>query len=295
MVFLKVRSDLFGILRQTQNRRTPTPAGHSSAFVLAIAFWSAGVNRCVIEPVGMTIAIMINPLVQSVLNQNTEAELWACPRECRQCGSAMSRSEEARFRRLMGLRLGRIGGRASPHWAKSAVSVSFRRLPAAAGAVSGGRSDLVARAITQDSWLDHITDEVSRGLPPRGSSQHQLEQHVKIAAMSWRILRRVPSGVNPGYKLRVKGPDDASATGTVSYRPRSQRWQQRRSSRVPLPGRDERQNLKQPVQAPATRIVSRVIKATKWLAGTSFRQITPALRNIRTGAAAAVDGSSTTS
>jgi hypothetical protein len=212
---------------------------------------------------------MINPLVQSVLNQNTEAKLWAHPGERSQCGPAMGRSEEARFRGLVGWQLGWIGGRASPHWAKSAVSASFRRLPAAARTGSGRQSDLVTLAITQGTWLDHITDEVPRCLPP-------------------------PAGVSNGYKQHVKGLRHASATGTVSYRPRPQGWQQRRSSDLVARLSHERQNRKQTVQAPVTRIVSQALKATKWPAGTSFRKPASTLRNIPTGTVAAQDGPSTT-
>ena len=233
-------------------------------------FWSARVNRRVIESVGMNIAKMINPLIQSVLNQNTEAEPWVNSRERCQCVSVMRRSEEASFRGLVGLRLGRVGGRASAHWAKSVFFASFERIPAVAYTVSGWRSDLVHRAITQGTWLDHITDEVPRCLPP-------------------------PAGVTNGYKQHVKGRRYASVAGTVSYRPRLQGWQQRRSSGVLFGGRHERQNRKQTVRAPVTRTVSRAIEATKWPAGTSFRQTALMLRNILTGTAAAWDRPGTTS
>jgi hypothetical protein len=218
----------------------------------------------------MNIAIMINPPVQSALNQKVEAELWACPEGCRQCGPVMDRSEGASFHRPAGLRLGRIRGRASPHWAKSVVSPSKWRLHTAACTVSGRWADLVSHAITPDTWLDHITDEVPRCLPP-------------------------PAGVSKGYKQHAKGLRHASATGTVSYRPRPQGWQQSRSMSSGQQGSSERQNRTQSVHAPATRTVSRAIEATKWLAGTSFRQPALTLRNILTGTAAASDGPSTTS
>lgn len=219
---------------------------------------------------GMNIAIMINPLVQSVLNQNTGAELWGNPGERSQCGPVMDRSEEASFRRLVGLHLGQTEGRASPHWAKSAGSASFRSLPVIAHTVSGGRSDyLVSHAITQDTWFDHITDEVPRCLPP-------------------------PAGVSKGYKQHVKGLRHASVTGTASYRPRLEGWQQSRSSCSHRKGGNERQNRKQSVNAPVTRIVSQAIEATKWPTGTSFRKLADLLRNIPTGADAAHDGPSTT-
>jgi hypothetical protein len=208
---------------------------------------------------------MVNPPIQSVLSGDKGAELRDNPRECSQCGSVMSRSEEASSLGRAGLRSGWIGGRASPQWAKSVFSASFRRIPDAANAVSGGASNLVVHAITQGTWLDHITDEVPRCLPP-------------------------PAGVSKGYKLlHAKGPSDASVAGTASYRPRLQGWQQRRSSHASSKKRDERQNRRQPVRTPVTRIVSRAIEATKWPAGTSSRKPAVTLRNILTGTAAVWD------
>jgi hypothetical protein len=237
---------------------------------LATAFWTAGVSRRVIESVGMNIAIMINPPVQSVLNQNVEAELWDSPGGCRQCGLVMGCSEGASFHGPVGLRLGQTEGRASPQWAKSVGSASVRSLPVTAGADSGWRSEyLVNHAITSDTWLDHITDEVPRCLPP-------------------------PAGVSNGYKQHAKGRRHASAAGTVSYRPRPQGWQQSRSTRSGQKGSAERQNRIQSVNTPVTRTVSRAIEATKWLAGTSFRQPARTLRNILTGTVAVSDGPSTT-
>ncbi len=226
-------------------------------------------NRNVIESVGMNIAIMNDPLIQSALNQNAEAKLWGVPGERSQCDAAMRRSQEASFRGPMGLRLGRVKGRASPHWAKSGVSASIRRLPAPAYAVSGRQIDQVIHAITQDTWLGHVTGEVPRCLPPQ-------------------------AGVNNGYKQHVKGQRHAPVAGTVSYRPRLQGCQQSQSSPVSLVGQDERQNRKQSVQASVTRIVSQAIEATKWPAGTFSRTLAVMLRNILTGAVPAKDGPSTT-
>jgi hypothetical protein len=217
----------------------------------------------------MDVAKIFNPLIQSVLNWNTEAEPRGNSRERRQCGSAMGRSEEASFRGLVGLRLGRIEGRASSQQAKSAISASFERFPVAACMASGGWLAPVPRAITQDAWLDPITDEVPRCLPS-------------------------PAGVSKGYKQPVKGPRYASVAGTVSYRPRLRGWQQSRSSCVFFGERNERQNRKQSVWTPVTRIVSWAIKAAKWLAGTSFRQPALTLRNVLTGAVAVWNGPSTT-
>ena len=218
----------------------------------------------------MNIVIMNNPPVQSVLSRNTEAELWACPGERRQCIAVMRCSEEASLRGRVGLRLGQTEGRASPQWAKSVGSASSRSLPAAACTDSSRRSDfLVSHAITQGIRLDHITDEVPRCLPPL-------------------------AGVSKGYKQHAKGLRYASVTGTASYRPRLQGWQQSRSSCSHRKGSNERQNRKQSVNAPATRIVSRAIQAAKWPAGTSFRKLAEMLRNIPTGAVAAHDGPSTT-
>jgi hypothetical protein len=213
----------------------------------------------------MNIAIMVDPPIQSVLSGNKGAKLRGNSRGCRQCGPAMGRSEEASSLGRAGLRLGRVGGRASVHWAKSVCSASLWSIPAAAHTASGVRSDLVVRAITQGIRLDHITDEVPRCLPP-------------------------PAGVSKGYKQHAKGPSDASLAGTASYRPRLQGWQQRRSS---LALRDERQNRRQPVRTPVTRIVSWAIAATKWPAGTSSRKPAVTLRNILTGTVAVWDRSGT--
>lgn len=204
----------------------------------------------------MNIAKMINPLIQSVLNQNTEAKPWACPGERRQCGPAMGRSEEAGFRRPVGLRLGRVRGRASPQWAKSALSASLRRFPLAACADSGERSAPVTLAITQDTWLEYTTDEVPRCLPP-------------------------PAEVSKGYKPCVKGPSDASESERVSPCLRLKGCQQRQS-RGPqgsLAG-SERQNLRVPSELQQHMgLVSPEIKATKWPGGTSSCPITGLLSN----------------
>lgn len=195
----------------------------------------------------MDTAIVLYPLIQSALGGYRDAKLRGSLGECRQCGSAMSRNEEARVPGRMGLRLGRVGGRASPHWAKTVDSASLGKPPALAYAVSVGRSDPVKHAITLGAWLGHITDEVPRRLPP------------------W-------AGVTAGYKQLVKGQRDAPVAGTVSYRPRLQGCQQRHSSPDPPAGWDERLNRTQSVSAPVTRIVSVAAQATKWPAGTSSRQ-----------------------
>jgi hypothetical protein len=217
----------------------------------------------------MNIAIMINPPVQSVLNQNVEAELWDSSGGRSQCGPVMGRSEGASFQGPVGLRLGQTVGRASPHWAKSVGPASCKGLPLTARTDSGGPSVLVSHAITSDTWLDHITDEVPQCLPPH-------------------------AGVSKGYKQHAKGLRYALAAGTESYRPRPQGWQQSRSTGSGPKGSPERQNRIQSVNAPVTRTVSRAIQATKWPAGTSFRQPAPELRNILTGTVAASNGPSTT-
>jgi hypothetical protein len=205
----------------------------------------------------MNIAIMIDPLIQSALNQNTEAELRGNPQERSQGSPAMDCHEEARFRRPMGWRLGPARRRASPNWAKPVFSASLRRFPAAAHAVSGGQSGRVLRAITSGTWFGHTTGEVPPGLAARR--------------------------VTAGYKGATKGQPHARVAATASYRRRLQGCQQRQSSPA---HRDERQNLKQSVQLPATRIVSSGSQAAKWPAGTSSRQLSLRLRNIPTGAAA---------
>ena len=201
----------------------------------------------------MNIAIMINPLIQSALNQNTEAKLRGNPREGSQGGPAMGRREEARFRRPLGWRLGPARRRASAHWAKPVFSASLRRFPAAAHAVSGGQSGGVPHAITAAPCLRPITGEV----PPCPAAGR----------------------VTAGYKKATKGQSHARGAATAFYRRRLQGCQQRHSSPA---HRDERQNLKQSVQSPIARIVSSGSQAAKWPAGTSSRQLPPTLRNIPT-------------
>src|SRR5438045_6747602 len=189
----------------------------------------------------MNIDSMSKPLSQSVVTQKTEAKLRGNPKERSQGCPAMDGHEEARFRRPLGWPLGPDRRRASPHWAKSVFSASLWRIPAAADTVSGTQSVRVAQAITPDIWFDHITGEV----PPCLASATQ---------------------ATAGYKQASKGQSDARGAGTVSYRPRLQGCQQRQSSPEQ---RDERQNLKQSIRAPVTRIASPESSATKWLVGTS--------------------------
>lgn len=200
------------------------------------------------------------PLSQSVMNQKTEAKPQGDLGTRSQGGTSRSRREEARSRRPMGSRLGPGRGHASPQWAKSVFSASLRRTPAAAFTVSGGQFARVVHAVTSDTRLVHITGEV----PPCPTKTQ----------------------VTAGYKRAPKGQPHARATVTVSCRHRPQGYQQSQSS--PLT-RDERQNLKQSVQAPVTRIVSPWIAATKWPGGTSSRQPYGPLRNIPMGTAAALD------
>jgi hypothetical protein len=201
---------------------------------------------------------MIDPLIQSVLNQNTEAELWVRPGARRQGSAARGCHEEASFRRPLGWRLGPARRRASPQWAKPVFSASFRRTPALALTVSQSQSVRVVRAVTSGTWSGHITGEV----PPCPAKTQ----------------------VTAGYKQATKGQPHARAAVTASYRHRPQGAQQRQSS--PLTP-DERQNLKQSVRAPVTRTVSPRTAASKWPAGTSSRQPPGPLRNIPTGTAAA--------
>jgi hypothetical protein len=200
---------------------------------------------------------MINPLIQSALNQKAEAKLRGHPEECSQGGSAMGRREEARFRRRMGWRLGPVRGRASAQWAKPVFSVSWRRTSAAAYAVSGGQSARVVHAITSGLQLVHTTGEV----PPCPATRR----------------------VTAGYKHATKGQPYARAAATASYRRRPQGCQQRQSNPA---HRDERQNLQQLVCTPATRKVSPGTSAAKWPGGTSSRQLPTRLRNDLTGAVA---------
>lgn len=212
---------------------------------------------------------MINPLVQSALNQKTGAKPWSNPRERSQGGAAMLRLEEASSRCPVGSPLGHSSGRASPHRAKSVFSASFWRIPVAALAVSGAQTGVVLRAITQDAWLGHLTGEVPRCPPP-------------------------PAGVTASYKRDAKSWPHASVAGTASYRPRPWGCQQSQSSLGAQPCSDQRLNRKQFVQAPETGTVSQAIEAPKWPAGTSSRQPACPLRNIPTGSAAAQNGPGTT-
>ena len=210
---------------------------------------------------------MSNPLIQSALKRKTEAELWGNSEGCSQGRPVMGGREEASFRRLAGLRFGHSSGRASPLRAKSVFSASSRRIPGVAQAVGGVQTGVVLGAITQGAWRDHLTGEVPRCLPP-------------------------PAGVTAGYKRDVKDQPHASVAGTASYRPRLQGCQQSQSSPVL---RDERLNRKQSVRRPVTRIVSHATKASKWPAGTSFRQLAFPLRNILTGTVALWDRPGTSS
>jgi len=205
----------------------------------------------------MNIAIMINPLIQSALNQNTEAKLRGNPEERSQGSPAMDCHEEARFRRPMGWRLGPVRRRASAHWAKPVFSASKRRFPATAHAVSGGQSVRVEHAITSGIRLGHTTGEV----PPCPAARR----------------------VTAGYKKATKGQSHARVAVTASYRRRLWGCQQRHSSPA---HRDERQYLKQSVQSPVTRKVSSGTSATKWPGGTSSRQLPSMLRNVLTETAA---------
>jgi len=201
----------------------------------------------------MNIAIMINPLIQSALNQKAEAKLRGNSEERSQGSPAMDCHEEARFRRRMGWRLGPGRRRASPHWAKPVFSVSRRRIPAAAYAVSGGRSAGVEHAITSGTWLGHLTGEVPPCLAARRGTA--------------------------GYKLATKGQSYARAAVTASYRRRPRGCQQRQSSPA---HRDERQYLKQPVRSPVTRKVSLGTSPLNGSTGTFSGQIPFTLRNILT-------------
>jgi len=190
------------------------------------------------------------------MNLKMAAKPRGNPGERSQGGAAGSRREEASSHRPLGWRPGPSRGHASVHWAKSVFSASDRRSPAAALTVIGAQFARVQHAITSDTWPAHITGEI----PPRPAKTQ----------------------VRVGYKRCTKGQPYARAAVTVSCRHRPQGHQQSQSS--PLT-RDERQNHKQPVRAPVTRIVSPRAAATKWPAGTSSRQPPGSLRNIPTGSA----------
>lgn len=184
-------------------------------------------------------------LIQSALDQKAETKLGGLAvGESSQVDPAMGRREEAGLPVLAGWRLGRVNGRASPHRAKSA-SLPLVEIPEAANAVSGHQIDLVHRVVMSGRWCSFPTDEV----PQCPHSQN---------------------GVIPDYKLDVKDRGYALVSQSDSLGLTLWGCQQSQSSSATP---SERLNRSQSV-TPGSCLgkVSRASAATKWPAGTSFRQ-----------------------
>jgi hypothetical protein len=194
-------------------------------------------------------------LIQSALGQKAEAKPGSpSPWERRQRKPAMACGEEACLPGRMGSRLSRVGGRASPHRAKSVSPSAQKGVLGAVHAVGGVQTGAMLHAITLDTQFAHSTDEVPR--------------------------RRVaPRPVTASYKMNSKGKPHALVPGTRSHWPRLQGCQQIQSS--PAPSRDERGNRYQFV-CPGfdTEKVSPTAAATQWPDGTSSRQPVSLLRNV---------------
>ena len=177
--------------------------------------------------------------------QNREAKLGSNPGERSQGGPEKDRLEVACLWDGTGLLLGCGGGRASVEYAKPIGLAPISDRYTLTQAVSRRCPAVVVHAITFQQWLLLATGE----LPPR---------------------RKLTPSVTTRYKLYAKGGSDARATLTPSQRRRPWGTQQRQSSPVSL---DERQNLRE-VFAPLGFMgtVSTASAASKWPAGTSFRQ-----------------------
>ena len=166
----------------------------------------------------------------------------------------MACGEEASLPGLMGSHLSRVGGRASPLWAKSVSSSPRKRVLGAAHAVGSVQTGAMLHANTLDAQFVHATDEVPR-------------------------RRVVPRPVTASYKQKSKGKPYAPVPGTRSHWPRLQGCQQIQSS--PAPSRDERCNRYQLLcQGFDMEKVSLAAAATKWPDGTSSRQPAVPLRNV---------------
>lgn len=199
-------------------------------------------------------------LIQSALSQKEEAKpLGSSRRERSQGRAAMCGHEVASLPGEVESPSGRTDKRATTLLAKFGLSASLATGRAAAHAVSGVLTAPVLQAITSRTGNPRSTDEVPTCLAARRATA--------------------------GYKMASKGQPYARAAATASYRRRPRGCQQRHSNPA---HRDERQYLKQPVQAPVTRKVSPGASATKWPGGTSSRQPPSTLRNVLTGTVAAL-------
>jgi len=194
-------------------------------------------------------------LIQSALGQKAEAKPGSSsPWERGQRRSAMACDGEASLAGLMGSRLSRVGGRASPLKAKSVSSSPRKRVLGVARAVGSVQTGAVWHAITLDIQFVHATDEVPRR----------------------RVVLRP---VTASYKMNSKGKPHAPVPGTRSHWPRFQGCQQIQSSSAPL--RDERCNRYQWLCLGLDmKKVSLAAAATKWPDGTSSRQPAVPLRNV---------------
>lgn len=199
-------------------------------------------------------------LIRSAPGQNEGAKpRGSSPRERSQHRAAMLGDEVACPPGGMGLPLGRSPGRASPLWAKSALSGQLQTDRVPAYADSEGLTTPVRPAVTSCTWSVHSTDEVPRrpGLTRR---------------------------VTPGYKLRAKGPGYASEPGAASLRLRLKGCQQRQSRdtrhRLGEGACPKRQNHRVP-GGPGRFMgsVSPAVTAPKWPGGTSSLQTAGLLRN----------------
>ncbi len=199
-------------------------------------------------------------LIHSVLGQKAEVKPGSSsPWERCQRRPAMACGEEASLSGLMGSRLSRVGGRASPLRAKSVSFSPRKRVLGVAHAVGSVQTGAMCHAITLDTPFVHSTDEV----PQRRAD-----------------LRSVTAS----YKMNSKGKPHALVPGTRSHWPRFQGCQQIHSSSAP--SRNERCNRYQlPCQGLDMEKVSLAAAATKWPDGTSSRQPAVLLRNVSQHAA----------
>jgi hypothetical protein len=194
-------------------------------------------------------------LIQSALGQKAEAKPGSpSPWERCQRRPAMACGEEASSSGLAGSRLSRVGGRASPLWAKSVSSSPRKRVLGVAHAGGSVQTGAMLHVITLDTQFVPSTDEVPR-------------------------RRAVLRPVTASYKMNSKGKPHAPVPGTRSHWPRFQGCQQSQSSSAP--SRNERCNRYQlPCQGLDTEKVSLAAAATKWPDGTSSRQPAVLLRNV---------------
>jgi hypothetical protein len=195
-------------------------------------------------------------LIQSALGRKAEAKLRSrSSGERRQGRSRRICREEACLPGLVGSLLSRVGGRASPHRAKSVSPSAQKEVLVAAHAAGCVQTGAMPHAITSDTRFVHSTDEVPRRRDPRAGS------------------------VTASYKKNAKGEPHALAPGTRSHWPRLQGCQQIQSSSALR--RDERCNRCSFVRLVFDmEKVSPAAAASTWPAGTSSWQPASLLRNV---------------